>query len=80
MIPARSLKQVNTAIKKAGLDAILCKSEGCFFVSSDNDEIGLYLSSLESTSIYVYQLNHQSVQDWVKDVSEIMKDPYTNQN
>jgi hypothetical protein len=76
-MPARSLKQVNTAIKKAGLDIILCKGEGYFYITSDDTDIGLYLSSLECTSIYVCHLNHQSVEDWVHDVKEILKQNYS---
>lgn len=69
---ARTLKQVNKAIQKKIGNVILCKSEGCFFVSSDDDEIGLKLASLKSTSIYVCHLNHQSVEEWVEDVRQIV--------
>jgi hypothetical protein len=69
---ARTLKQVNKVIQKEVGNVILCKSEGCFFVSSDDDEIGLKLASLETTSIYVCYLNQQSVEEWVKDVRQIV--------
>lgn len=68
---ARTLKQINKAIQKEVGNVILCKSEGCFFVSSDNDDIGLKLASLETTSIYVCHLNHQSVERWISDVKKI---------
>jgi len=69
---ARTLKQVNKAIRKKVGNVILCKSEGCFFVSSDDYDIGLKLASLETTSIYVCYLNHQSVEEWVNDVRHIV--------
>ncbi|QDP46482.1 MAG: hypothetical protein GOVbin4342_7 [Prokaryotic dsDNA virus sp.] len=69
---ARTLKQVNKAIHKKVGNVILCKSEGCFFVSSDDNETGLKLASLETTSIYVCHLNHQSVEEWVEDVRQIV--------
>lgn len=69
---ARTLKQVNKAIQKKVGNVILCKSEGCFFVSSDDYEIGLKLASLETTSIYVCHLNHQSVEQWVEDIKQIV--------
>ena len=69
---ARTLKQVNKAIQKKIGNVIICKSEGCFFVASDDNEIGLKLSSLETTSIYICHLNHQSVEEWVEDVRQIV--------
>ena len=69
---ARTLKQVNKAIQKKVGNVILCKSEGYFFVSSDDSEMGLNLASLETTSIYVCHLNHQSVEQWVEDVRQIV--------
>mgnify|MGYP003647637411 CR=1 FL=1 len=71
IMKARTLKQINKAIRKEVGNVILCKSEGCFFVSSDNIEIGLILSSLPTTSIYVCCINHQTVSEWVSDVKNI---------
>lgn len=68
---ARTLKQINKAIQKEVGNVILCKSEGCFYVSSDDKEIGLKLSSIPTTSIYVYCINHQTVNEWVADVKKI---------
>lgn len=68
---ARTLKQINKAIKKEVGDVVLCKSEGCFFVSSDDTDIGLKLSSLQTTSIYVCYINHQTISEWVSDVKKI---------
>tara|TARA_B100000768_G_C11021062_1_gene266114 strand:- start:12 stop:239 length:228 start_codon:yes stop_codon:yes gene_type:complete len=69
---ARTLKQVNKAIQKEVGNVILCKSEGYFFVTSNDDDIGLKLASLETTSIYVCHLNQQNLEDWIKDVRQIV--------
>tara|TARA_B100000497_G_scaffold17642_1_gene20835 strand:- start:178 stop:405 length:228 start_codon:yes stop_codon:yes gene_type:complete len=69
---ARTLKQVNKSIQKEVGNVILCKSEGCFFVTSDDNEVGLKLASLETTSIYICYLNQQSVEEWVKNVKQIV--------
>tara|TARA_Y100000389_G_scaffold138948_1_gene136697 strand:- start:4022 stop:4249 length:228 start_codon:yes stop_codon:yes gene_type:complete len=69
---ARTLKQVNESIQKEVGNVILCKSEGCFFVTSDDNEVGLKLASLETTSIYICYLNQQSVEEWVKNVKQIV--------
>jgi hypothetical protein len=68
---ARTLKQVNKEIQKKIGNIVLQKGKGYFYVSSDDNKIGLKLSSLYSTSIYVCHLNQQSMEDWVKDVREI---------
>jgi len=69
---ARTLKQVNKAIQKQIGNVILQKGNGYFYVSSEDDRIGLKLASLYSTSIYVCHLNQQSVEDWIKDVRQIV--------
>ena len=69
---ARTLKQVKKSIQKEVGNVILCKSEGCFFVTSDDNEVGLKLASLETTSIYICYLNQQSVEEWVKNVKQIV--------
>lgn len=68
---ARTLKQVNKKIRKQIGNVMLIKGNGYFYVSNDDDEIGLKLASLYSTSIYVCHLNQQSVEDWIKDVRQI---------
>lgn len=70
-VKARTLKQVNKAIQKEVGNVILCKGEGYFYASSDDNEIALKLASLKTTSIYVCHLNQQSVEEWVKDVRQI---------
>jgi len=69
---ARTLNQVNKAIQKEIGNVILEKGDGYFYVTSDDNSIGLHLSGLYSTSIYVCYLNHQTVDAWIEDVKNIV--------
>jgi len=69
---ARTLNQVNKSIQKQIGNVILQKGDGYFYVSSEDAEIGLKLASLYSTSIYVCHLKQQSLEDWIKDVRQIV--------
>lgn len=72
MAKATTLNQVNKAIfNQIHPDIFLAKSEGCFFVASDNKELGLRLSSLNSTTIYTCYLNQLTVSEWVAEVKRI---------
>lgn len=68
---ARSLSQVNKAIQKQIGNVTLFKGEGYFYVWSEDQELGLKLAELESTSIYVRYLNQQSLEEWLEDVKRI---------
>lgn len=72
MPQARTLKQVNNKIQKVLGDYLLCKGEGYFYVCSDDPNIGLKLAGLETTSIPVCYLKHQTVDQWVSDVRGII--------
>jgi hypothetical protein len=70
--PARTLAQVNKALQKEiHPEIMIAKSEGCFYVTSDEEELGLKLSGLECTTIYVNSLNHLTVDEWVREVKRI---------
>lgn len=69
---ARTLNQVNKAIQSTIGNFSLLKGNGYFYVSSKDEKISLKLSSLYSTSIFVCYLNQQSLEDWLKDVQEIV--------
>ena len=71
MATAKTLKQVNRAIQKEIGNVELNKGKGYFYITSEDPEIGLKLSALFSTSIFVCHLNHQSVCEWVQDVKRI---------
>jgi len=68
---ARTLKQVNEAIRREVGNVTLCKGAGYFYVTSDDRSLDLKLQSQHSTSIYVCHLNQQSVEAWISDVRDI---------
>ena len=72
MMRAKTLKQVNKAIQATIGNFLLVKGNGYFYVISNDDETSLKLWSLYSTSIYVCHLNQQSLEDWLKDVQQIV--------
>jgi len=71
MTTAKTLKQVNQAIKKEIGNFELRKGNGYFYVISEDPNIGLKLASLFSTSIFVCHLKHQSIYEWMQDVKRI---------
>jgi len=72
MMRAKTLKQVNKAIQSTIGNFLLVKGNGYFYVIGNDDETSLKLSSLYSTSIFVCHLNEQSLEDWLKDVQQIV--------
>lgn len=72
MTKARTLSQINKAIQKQFKNVTLFKGEGYFYVWSDEEEMGLKLAGLDTTSIYVRYLNQQSLEEWVQDVKNIV--------
>lgn len=69
---ARTLKQVNKAIQREIGNYTLVKGKGYFYVTSEDQDKDLKLSSLFTTSIFCCSLNHQSVEEWVNDVKDII--------
>lgn len=74
---ASNLKHVNNAIKRKFALVGLAKSEGCFFVFSDDDAMANKLAGLPTTTIYVCYLNHLTVDEWVRLVGEIVAEAET---
>lgn len=56
------LRTVNKAIAAEGINLELVAGEGYFYV------VGPGTESLDSASIYVYRLNDQPLEDWLRDV------------
>jgi len=73
---ARTLKQVNEAIRREIGNVTLRKGAGYFYVTSDDRSLDLKLQSQHSTSIYVCHLNQQSVEAWVADVRDIAENAF----
>lgn len=68
-----TLKQVNKAIQKIHPEVELVKGEGYFYVAGITESMRLTIAGFYETSIYVYRINHQSIERWVDDVNRIMK-------
>ena len=68
----RKLKEV---LKKEGLENInLEKGNGYFWIWSDDKEMNLKITSLYSNSILVNSFKDQSIENWVKDIKELLEE------
>lgn len=62
-------------MKDAGLEKVLlCKGDGYYYITSDDDDTFSIINSVMDTSIYVYAFNHQSPEQWVEDIKYLLKD------
>lgn len=66
-----TLKQVNKEIAKTYPTLKLAKGEGYFYIYSDDKKTGLYLASLYTTSILVYNLNDLTLKQWIEAINEL---------
>ena len=65
--------QLYRALKKRGLEKYkLCKAKGYFYITSDDEEIANEIATWYDNAIYVYGFNQQSVEDWVRDIIDII--------
>ena len=63
------------ALKKEGLEDInLEKENGYFWIWSDDEEMNLKITSLYSNSILVNFFKDQSIENWVKDIKELLEE------
>jgi hypothetical protein len=73
MKKARSLKQVNEAIQEKHPLVILVKGEGYFYITSDDEEMGLKIAGMHQSGIYVYSIQQLTVAQWVDVVGYLLK-------
>jgi hypothetical protein len=67
--------KLNKLLKQNGLENVqLCKGNGYFWLTSEDDETYRILSSLETTSIYTNSFSDQTPEDWVEEIKELLKD------
>ncbi len=73
---ARSLKQINSKVHKKypTVNLVKANGEGYFYLYSDDYLTGIFLASLETTSIYINTLKEYPLERWVEDIFEIVKD------
>ena len=68
-----SNSQLDRALKKRGLEKYkLCKAKGYFYITSDDVETANEIATWYDNAIYVYGFNQQSVEDWVRDIIDII--------
>jgi hypothetical protein len=73
--------KLNKLLKQNGLENVqLCKGNGYFWLTSEDDETYRILSSLETTSIYTNSFSDQTPEDWVEEIKELLKDTELIQN
>lgn len=67
--------KLNKLLKNCGLETIkLFKSNGYFYISSDDEKTLEELNKLQSTAIYTNSFNQQSPEDWVEEIKYLLKD------
>jgi hypothetical protein len=71
---ATSIAQVNKAIQKVYPNVCIFKSEGTFFLYSDDDQTQNMLSMWVQSSIEVCHLNQLTVEQWVESVESLAQD------
>lgn len=62
-------------LKNHGLEkVILCKADGYFYITSNDDETALEIAGLRDNAIYVNSFNQQTPEQWVEDILLLLKD------
>ena len=62
-----------TLMKAAGLEKVLlCKGNGYYYITSDDDDAWALIDSLPETTIYVNSFNQQTPEQWVEDIKQLL--------
>jgi hypothetical protein len=75
-----TFNQVNEAIQKIYPHVILVQGRGYLYITSDDDKTALKIAGMYTTSIPVAKLNHQSIEQWVKDVKDLIENDINETN
>ena len=60
-------------MKAAGLEKVLlCKGNGYYWISSDDEDTWALIDSLPETTIYVNSFNQQTPEQWVDDIKQLL--------
>ena len=61
-------------MKAAGLEKVLlCKGQGYYWITSDDEETWALIDSLPETTIYINSFNQQYPEQWVDDIKQLLK-------
>jgi hypothetical protein len=71
---AKNLAEVNKAIQAKFPKVELVRGRGYYYIASEDDEMGLKIAGLYTTSIPVAFLHQQTIQGWVNSVEYLFKD------
>jgi hypothetical protein len=77
--PRLTVSAINNEIEKEFPHVKLARGEGYYYIYSDDHETGLRIADLYSTSIYVNQLRHLTLEQWVQEVRNLF-DPEKNRS
>ena len=60
-------------MKAAGLEKVLlCKGNGYYWITSDDDDTWALIDSLPETTIYINSFNQQYPEQWVDDIKQLL--------
>lgn len=60
-------------MKAAGLEKVLlCKGDGYFYITSDDDEWAYKIMGMYENAIYLNSFNHQTPEQWVEDIKQLL--------
>jgi hypothetical protein len=69
--PKLTLTLINQELEKHFPHVRLARGEGYFYIYSDDKETGLKIAGLYASSIYVNQLKHLTLEQWIEAVREL---------
>lgn len=67
-----TMKEINRQLALYGIE--LVKGEGYFYFWALNTRTAKILNNLESTSVWVYRLNEHTVEEWVEEGKNMLKE------
>lgn len=69
-----TLKRVNKEIQKKYPHLVLERGGDYFYFTSDDQALSEALVKAKTTAVYVYRLNHQTLEQWLADADAMMKE------
>ena len=74
MVRVIKCKKLHKLMVEAGLEKVLLiKGEGYFYLTSEDEETAIEIAGLPENAIYVCAYNHQTPEQWVSDIKNLLK-------
>lgn len=67
----KSLKQLNELIAKVFPNVFLVRSDGYFYVASNDKATGIKIGSLYQSGIYTQDIEDFTIEQWIKEVGKL---------